>query len=56
MPEQLLQTAEQVRACLAKSFEAEVEKEGGLQGSLLQRISAELGDPDTEVVRWIVER
>ncbi len=52
-PMELRDAAAEVRERLIKIFNAQRGAKQGLQGALLEAIARELGDPDTEAVRWV---
>ena len=55
MPSVFADTAVAARRRMASECGVELKPPEELQGELLHRISQELGDPDTEVVRWVRE-
>ena len=56
MPEIFPQIVGELRRTIASEFQVEVVGDEELQGPLIQKISQELGDPDTEVTRWVLEK
>ena len=45
-----------LRRKLAEEYQVSVAGDGELQGPLIQKLSQELEDPDTEVTRWILDK
>ena len=54
-PDIVQDTADKVRAHLCQHYKV-ASQETGLQGPLIQAMTKAIGDPDTEVVRWIVDK
>ncbi len=53
IPTELRDAAAEIREALIKVFNCERTPMRGLQGTLLQAIACELGDQDTEAIRWL---
>ena len=54
LPQALHAVAEKARTRLCDNYKAS-SRETGLQGPLIEAMAKAMGDPDIEVVRWIVE-
>ena len=55
MPQALADAARALMTSAGRLYEVPLAADGELQGELLQKLVEELGDPETEVARWILE-
>ena len=55
MPDIFPQTVTALRKLIASEYGVDTVGAEELQGPLIQKISQELGDPDIEVTKWILE-
>ena len=55
MPQALADAARALMTSAERLYEVPLAADGELQGELLQKLVEELGDPETEVARWILE-